>query len=119
MPEPKEFAKSSIGSIESPGEFKFENPQKVGRKNENYYKGRVAILIDSQTAGADGNLSEIFFPGDIRTMISGIGVNYPDGTETQRIVILPDIEVKPTLIGIRNGKDEILERALEYIHTGE
>ena len=78
-----------------------------------------AKVIGSQTAGADGNLSEIFFPGDIRTMISGIGVNYPDGTETQRIGILPDIEVKPTLIGIRNGKDEILERALEYIHTGE
>jgi len=30
-------------------------------------------------------------------MISGIGVYYPDGTETQRIGIIPDIELRPTL----------------------
>jgi C-terminal processing protease CtpA/Prc len=48
-------------------------------------------------------------------MISGIGVYYPDGRETQRIGIVPDIEVKPTIEGIKNGKDEVLEKAIEFI----
>ena len=50
-------------------------------------------------------------------MISGIGVYYPDGTKTQRVGIVPDIEVKPTISGIRNGKDELLEKAIELIHS--
>jgi C-terminal processing protease CtpA/Prc len=48
--------------------------------------------------------------------ISGIGVYYPDGTPTQRIGIIPDIEVKPTINGIREGKDELLEKAIEVIN---
>jgi hypothetical protein len=32
------------------------------------------------TTGADGNVSLIPLPGGLTTMISGIGVLYPDGT---------------------------------------
>jgi C-terminal processing protease CtpA/Prc len=74
-----------------------------------------ATVIGSTTAGADGNVSSIRLPGGISTMISGIGVYYPDGRETQRIGIVPDIEVKPTIEGIKNGKDEVLEKAIEFI----
>jgi C-terminal processing protease CtpA/Prc len=42
-------------------------------------------------------------------------VYYPNGGETQRIGIVPDIEVKPTIEGIRNNKDELLEKAIEII----
>lgn len=55
-----------------------------------------------------GNMNRSFF-------ISGIGVYYPDGTETQRIGIVPDIEVKPSIEGIRNWKYELLEKAIELI----
>jgi len=72
-----------------------------------------AIKIGSQTSGADGNVSIIDMPGNIRTYFTGLGVYYPDGTPTQRIGIVPDIEVKPTIEGIRNGKDEVLEYALD------
>jgi len=51
----------------------------------------------------------------IRTMISSIGIYYPDKTETQRIGIVPDIEIKPTIEGVRNNKDELLEKAIELI----
>ena len=44
------------------------------------------------------------------------GGNYPNGDETQRIGIVPDIEVKPTVKGIRAGKDELLEKAIEIIN---
>ena len=60
-----------------------------------------ATVIGSTTAGADGNVSEIYLPGGIYTMISGIGIYYPDGGETQRIGIVPDIEIHPTIEGIK------------------
>ena len=44
--------------------------------------------------------------------MSGIGVSYPDGSPTQRVGIAPDIEVTPTIAGIRVGRDEVLEAAL-------
>jgi len=50
-------------------------------------------------------------------MISGIGVYYPDGKETQRIGIVPDLVVKPTIKGIREGRDELVEKALEIINA--
>src|SRR5690606_31049474 len=79
--------------------------------------GKNTTIMGSTTAGADGNVSEIWLPGGLRTMISGIGVYYPDGTETQRVGIIPDIEVKPTIDGIRNGRDEPLEKAIEFISS--
>ena len=47
-------------------------------------------------------------------MISGIGVFYPDKSPTQRIGILPDLEVRPTIAGIRAGRDEVLEAAVSH-----
>lgn len=139
LPEQTSFVKFSTGSIESPGLFTMSEPLKVGKENADYYKGKVVIIINettqssaeyhtmafrtapratvigSTTAGADGNVSKFVLPGGIETMISGIGVYYPDGRETQRIGIVPDIEVKPTIKGIRDGRDELLERAIKII----
>ena len=75
-----------------------------------------ATVIGSTTAGADGNVSEFPLPGLIRTMISGIGIYFPDGKETQRTGIVPDIEVKPTIKGILEGRDELLEKAKDLIN---
>ena len=75
----------------------------------------TATVIGSTTAGADGDVSFIPLPGNLKTIITGLGVYYPDGRETQRVGIVPDIEVKPTLQGIREGRDEVLERAIELI----
>lgn len=74
-----------------------------------------AIVVGSTTAGADGNVSNIPLPGGLRTMISGIGVFYPDKRPTQRIGIVPDIVAVPTIAGIRAGRDEVLEVALRQI----
>lgn len=139
MPEPTDFVRFTIADKENIGKFNFTESVKVGKENPDYYKGKIAILVNettqsqaeytamalrvapfakvfgSQTAGADGNVSEIYLPGNVRTMISGIGVYYPDKQETQRVGIVPDIEVKPTIKGIREGRDEVLERALKYI----
>jgi C-terminal processing protease CtpA/Prc len=75
-----------------------------------------ATVIGSTTAGADGNVSGFYLPGGIYTMFSGISILYPDGRETQRIGIVPDIEVKPTVAGIKQGRDELIEKAIEIIN---
>lgn len=48
-------------------------------------------------------------------MISGIGVFYPDKRQTQRISIVPDGEVRPTIKGTRAVRDEVLEQTLRLI----
>jgi hypothetical protein len=140
LPAPTSFVKFSVGSITSPGLFTMTNDLKVGKTNNDFYKGKVVIIVNettqsqaeyhamafravphatvigSTTAGADGNVSGFTLPGGISTMISGIGVYYPDGKETQRIGIVPDVEVRPTIKGIREGKDELLEKAIEIIN---
>jgi C-terminal processing protease CtpA/Prc len=77
--------------------------------------GRGARVVGSTTAGADGNVSAIPLPGGMRSMISGIGVFYPDKRPTQRIGIIPDVEVRPTIPGIRAGRDEVLEAGIREI----
>lgn len=140
MPQPTEFVKFSVGSMVNPGEFTFTQPLLVGENRMDHYKNKIviiineltqssaeyhtmafrvasnAIVIGSTTAGADGNVSTIILPGNVRTMISGIGVYYPDGTETQKVGIIPDIEMKPTVEGIRKGEDELLNKAIEIIN---
>jgi C-terminal processing protease CtpA/Prc len=74
-----------------------------------------SMTIGSQTAGADGNVSYFYLPGNILTVISGLGVNYPDGTETQRVGIRIDQVVKPTIAGIKAGRDELYDKAVELI----
>lgn len=74
-----------------------------------------AIVVGTPTAGTDGNVSPFSLPGGINTMISGIGCFYADKTPTQRIGIVPDIVVAPTIDGIRAGRDEVLETAVHYI----
>ncbi|PQJ10475.1 hypothetical protein CJD36_010895 [Flavipsychrobacter stenotrophus] len=74
-----------------------------------------AIVVGDTTAGADGDISIINLPGGGSTMISGIGVLYPDGRETQRVGVKIDKVVRPTLEGIRVRKDEQLEAAIRII----
>jgi C-terminal processing protease CtpA/Prc len=140
-PDSRPFAKFTVPDISYPGVYHYVSPYYCGKKNKTPYTGKVILLcnetsqshaeftlmalqtapnvttIGSQTAGADGNVSLLTFPGNYQTYMSGIGVYYPDGRETQRIGIVPDIEVKPTIEGIRAGKDEVLERALEILRA--
>lgn len=139
LPSPKPFVRFSNGSIATPGLFTMTKELKVGMNNNDYYKGKVVIIVNettisnaeyttmafstapnvtiigSTTAAADGNVSQIVLPGNIATGISGIGVYYPDGRETQRIGIVPQIEIKPTISGIIAGRDELLEKAIAII----
>jgi hypothetical protein len=132
------FVKFSNGSISQPGLFTYTAPVTIPPANETY-KGKVVVIVNEQsqsqaeyttmnfqsspsvtvigstTAGADGNVSSITLPGGIYTMISGIGIYYPDGAETQGKGVKIDVVVKPTITGIKAGKDELLDKAKAII----
>lgn len=74
-----------------------------------------ATVIGTPSAGANGDIMEIKLPGCIKTWISGQGITYMDGSQTQRIGLKPDITVKQTVQGITEGRDEIMEKAIELI----
>jgi C-terminal processing protease CtpA/Prc len=69
-------------------------------------------VIGSQTAGADGDVTYVYLPAKVTMMFSSIGVYYPNGQETQRVGVSIDKVVTPSIQGIINGKDELLEYAL-------
>lgn len=129
------FVRFSFVATDTPGATVLGPPLALEPKRPRY-EGRIVVLVDettqssaeyhtmafrqapgalvvgSQTAGADGNVSTVMLPGGHRTMISGLGVFTPEGERTQRIGIQPDIEVVPTAAGLAAGRDEVLEAAL-------
>jgi len=74
-----------------------------------------AVVMGSTTSGADGNISRFSLPGKLNTVISGIGVFDANHGPTQRVGIIPDVVVKPTIEGIRARDDEVLQAAVESI----
>jgi C-terminal processing protease CtpA/Prc len=76
-------------------------------------------FIGSPTQGANGDVTNLSVPGGIYVRFSGQGVWHPDGRQLQRLGLQPEIELRPTLAGIRAGKDEVLDRAIAYLQHGQ
>lgn len=74
-----------------------------------------AVVVGSPSIGADGNVVEIALPGGIRTSFTGLGVYTPDGENTQRAGLEPDILCVPTPEDLRQGRDVLMETAVEQI----
>jgi len=70
-----------------------------------------ATVVGSQTSGANGGVTRTILPGGIVVNFTAQSVRNHDGTRLQRVGIVPDVEVRPTLAGVRAGRDELLERA--------
>ena len=141
-PEKREYAKCLVNNLNYPGRYTWIS-RFCGKKNSNFYKGKVVVLVNektfsmgeflvmvlqtapnvtvvgSQTAGADGPNCSFQIMTHFKTSFSGFGVFYPNKTETQRIGIVPQILVKPTITGLQQGLDEVLNRAMRYIIRNE
>ena len=113
--------------------------QRIPASEKWRYKGKTAMLIDERaisqsehsglfyktandtvfiggpTTGANGDVTWFAVPGGIRINFSGHDVRWPDGKQLQRVGLKPDVEVLPTIAGIRAGRDEVLEKAVEYL----
>jgi len=75
-------------------------------------------FVGTPTAGTNGDQTIFFLPGGITVSPTGQGVRWPDGRQLQRVGLLPDVEEAPTIAGIRAGRDEVLERAVQVLVSG-
>ncbi|MCC6290365.1 MAG: hypothetical protein IT249_21015 [Chitinophagaceae bacterium] len=139
--ERKPFVRFTMPMVDFPGMYAYSKDHYTGKKNKFPFQGLTVLLIDERTqsmaeltvmalqtasnvtlignhtAGADGDVVTIPLPGGYRVSMSSIGVYYPDGKETQRIGITPDVEIRPTIEGLRKGKDEVFEEVIRYINS--
>lgn len=74
------------------------------------------IFIGSPTAGANGDITNFEIPGGMHLNFSGQGIWHSDGRQLQRVGLQPHVFVQPTIKGIRLGKDEVLDKAMEWIN---
>jgi len=137
FPNSTSCVKFTYPDVTYPGTY-FWDPVSIGNNgNPTPYTGQVIILMNqetqsqaeyscmildampnvvkvgSQTAGADGGITYFRLSQDIYSGFTSLGVYYPNGDSTQRIGIVPDSIVYPTIAGIRHGRDEVFEKALE------
>jgi len=132
------FCEFGIGDIMTPGIFYLYNRSNtLAGINYGTYSGKVVIIVNentrtewntmalqtipgsitigSQTPGAIASTATVILPGNISTTMS-ISLNrYPNGDDAQFNGIRIDIEVKPTIAGIKAGRDELYEKAVELI----
>ncbi len=142
---PVQADRGAVPSLKRPGysfsEYDTTKWTKFGKEKK--YSGKIVLLVDyrtqysgefigmvyqaiegvktigSQTEGAVSNSALICLPGFSVAGIATVGSWYPDGKPVHGVGLKIDYVVHPTIAGIREGRDEILERAIEYIKTGK
>jgi C-terminal processing protease CtpA/Prc len=117
-------------------------PQRGRISDKPPYRGKVVVLIDdravsaaehlclvfeatsnatfigSPTSGTNGEETYVRLPGGLEMRFTGMEILHADGRQLQQVGIQPQITVRPTLRGLRAGKDEVLDRALRFLQTG-
>lgn len=113
--------------------------QKLPNADGTRYRGKTVMLIDERTAGraeraalffkaangtsfigtpsagAIGNTTNFAVPGGIVISFSAVDVRLANGGQVQRLGLQPSIAVAPTIAGMRAGRDEVLQVAVEYL----
>jgi C-terminal processing protease CtpA/Prc len=123
----------------APSPFQLSFDQTLADTAKPRYQGKVAMLIDawaisqaehtclfvaaatdvtfigSPTNGANGDVTSLVLPGNLTVRFTGQAVRFADGRQLQRIGVQPHILVQPTIAGVRAGRDEVLEAAIEHL----
>jgi C-terminal processing protease CtpA/Prc len=113
--------------------------QRIPEPQGAVYKGKVVVLINEDaisqaehtclfleaatdvtfigmpTAGANGDVTFMVLPGNLSISFSGHDVRHADGRQLQRVGIQPTIKVAPTIRGVIDGRDEILDAAVKFL----
>jgi C-terminal processing protease CtpA/Prc len=101
------------------------------------YRGKVFLLVDERTAsqaehlgllfeaaapitcvggptnGTNGDVTMLALPGGLTMSFSGNDVRHADFKQLQRVGLHIDVRIAPTISGLRSGRDDVLERALQ------
>lgn len=77
---------------------------------------KLGIIIGQTTAGTNGNVNVIKLPNGLSVRFTGVKTMMLDGSKFHGVGILPDIFVNKTINGIKEGRDEYLEKSIEIIN---
>jgi C-terminal processing protease CtpA/Prc len=132
---------TSLSDSESAGSTRYSFAQKIPERQGDVYKGKVVVLINEDaisqaehtcmffeaatdvtfigmpTAGANGDVTVMVLPGNLTVSFSGHDVRHADGRQLQRLGIQPTLKVAPTIRGLVEGRDEILEAAINFLKS--
>lgn len=138
FPDQLDCALFKVPDVEYPGTFFWETSSFGQNGNTDNYKGKIVLLVDeqtqshaeytamilkafpgavvvgSQTAGADGNVVYFNSSWDLNLGYTGLGVYMPDSTNTQRAGIPIDVPAVPTRAGLLAKRDRVLEIGLGH-----
>ncbi len=79
-----------------------------------YIEGyKLATIVGQPTAGTNGNINTFALPGGYFVSWTGMRVVKIDGSQHHGVGIIPNVPVARTLSGVKSGRDEFLEKALE------
>lgn len=81
-----------------------------------YIKGyKLATIVGGATAGANGNVNPFDLPGGYNVRWTGMKVLTHDGSTHHTVGVLPDVPMQRTIKGVLEGRDELLEKAIEIV----
>jgi C-terminal processing protease CtpA/Prc len=80
---------------------------------------RLGTIVGGTTAGTNGNVASVPTPGGFTVGFTGMRVTRHDGRSAHHLVgVRPDVEISPTIAGLRAGRDEVLEQGLAIAGAG-
>ncbi|MBZ9632456.1 hypothetical protein LB465_16870 [Salegentibacter sp. LM13S] len=132
----------SLANPNGKAPFRFiSNPFKTGKKNKDYYKGKVILLVDrntmsnaeyiammiqaspncitigEQTAGSVLNVWTFNLSDKQKIYFTGLGAFYPDGREAQRKGVHLDYHIKNN--AVRYNPNLYIEKAVQIINENK
>lgn len=79
---------------------------------ENY---KLAEIVGQTTAGTNGNVNMVSLPGGYQVGFTGMNVLKHDKSQHHGVGIRPTVSVERTIKGVAEGRDEMLEKAIEVV----
>ncbi len=74
---------------------------------------QLATIVGQPTAGTNGNVNSFTLPGVYTITWTGMRVLKHDGSPHHGVGIIPHVLVERTVKGVKAGRDEFLEKAIE------
>ncbi len=76
---------------------------------------RLGDIVGGPTAGTNGDVNPFTLPGGYRIAWTGMQVLKQDGARHHGVGIQPTVPASRTVAGIREGRDEVLEKAIALV----
>lgn len=74
---------------------------------------KLGEIVGQTTAGTNGNINQLTLPGGYTVIFTGMRVTKDDGSVYHGVGVTPQHVVEPTIAGIKAGRDEQLDKAVE------